>query len=223
MSANRVCPVCGETKERLSRHWSYCKWPTIEANLQETLRGILLGAGSLQGNGDAKHLIVQTQHRELADWLLEQLDWLAHSCKRREGRGDRVPMYAVRTHAHETIGHWRHRWYTDDGHKRIRTDLTLTPRIGRLWWAVAGGLEWAGEYDSQRKGVFSADQPGKEQRIAAILADAGVDPTVLDDRVVLKPSALDDWLAWIGPMVPGVGHKWASTLAAYRSSSVTDR
>jgi len=216
MTGNRVCPVCGEQKERLSRHWSYCEWPTIDADLQETLRGILLGAGSLQGNGDAKHLIVQTRHRELADWLLEQLDWLAHSCKRREGRGDHAPTYAVRSHAHETLGHWRHRWYDGDGCKRIRTDVTLTPHVGRIWWALAGGLEWY-EYDSQRTGVFSADQPNKEQRIAAVLTDAGFAPTVLDDRVVLKPTTLDVWLEWIGSMAPGAEHKWAPTQTAYRS------
>ena len=216
MPANRVCPVCGEQKERLSRHWSYCEWPSIGADLQETLRGILLGAGSLQGNGDAKHLIVQTQHRELADWLLEQLDWLAHSCKRREGRSDHAPTYVVRSHAHETLGHWRHRWYDGDGCKRIRTDVTLTPHVGRLWWALAGGLEW-GEYDSQQKGVFSAAQPGQQYRIAAILAEAGFDPTVHDDRVVLKPTALDAWLEWIGPSVPGVEHKWATNRIEYQT------
>jgi len=222
MPANRVCPVCGERKERLSRHWSYCEWPTIGGDLQETLRGILLGGGSLQGNGDAKHLIVQTRHRELADWLLEQLGWLAHSCTRREGRDGHAPTYAVRTHAHETLGHWRHRWYGGDGHKRIRTDVTLTPHVGRLWWALAGGLEWY-EYDSQRTGAFSADQPDKEQRIAAVLTDAGFDPTVHDDRVVLKPTTLDAWLEWIGSMAPGAEHKWAPTQTAYRSSAATER
>ena len=222
MTPNRVCPVCGEQKERLSRHWSYCEWPTIGGNLQETLHGILLGGGSLQGNGDAKHLIVQTRHRELADWLLEQLDWLAHSCTRREGRSDHAPVYAVRSHAHETLGHWRHRWYDADANKRIRTDGTLTPHVGRLWWALAGGLVW-GEYDSQRRGEFSAAQPDKEQRVAAILTDTGVNPTVYDDRVILEPTTLDAWLEWIGPAVPGVRHKWASTLAAYRSSPATER
>jgi len=222
MTGNRVCPVCDEQKERLSRHWSYCEWPAIGSDLQETLRGILLSGGSLQGNGDAKHLIVQTRHRELADWLLEQLDWLAHSCTRREGRDDHAPVYAVRSHAHETLGHWRHRWYDADGRKRIRTDITPTPHVGRLWWALAGGLVW-GEHNSQRRGEFSAAQPGKEQRIAAVLTDAGFDPTVYGERVILEPTVLDAWLKWIGPTIPGVGHKWASTLEAYRSSSATSR
>jgi hypothetical protein len=216
MTGNRICPVCDEQKERLARHWSYCEWPTIGTDLKQTLRGILLGAGSLQGNGDAKFLTLRTKHRELAEWLLKQLGWLAHSCRRREGREDHAPTYVARTHAHETLGHWRHRWYESDGRKRLQTDGRLTPHAGRLWWALAGGLEW-GEYDSQRRGAFSAAQPDKEQRIAAILTDAGFNPTVYDGRVVLESTVLDAWLEWIGSMVPGVEYKWAPTQTVYRS------
>ena len=34
---SRDCPVCGETKDRLSRHWSYCEFPNADGDLRSHL------------------------------------------------------------------------------------------------------------------------------------------------------------------------------------------
>ena len=212
---SRDCPVCGERKEHLSRHWSSCAFPDVTDGLRALLTGILLGGGTLQGNGeDTQHLLVQTTSRNLAEWLFAELDWLTHSLRRRTFDGEREPIYQVRTHAHTYLRQLRDRWYRD-GEKCLQTGIDLSPRAGRVWWALAGGLEWTGEYDTQVRGTISAEADSRAAAITTLLERRGYDPTRLDRRVVLYGDDLRGWLDWIGSPVPGVEYKWALGRDAY--------
>jgi hypothetical protein len=214
---NRECPVCGEGKERLSRHWSYCEFPSVDGDLRALLTGVLLGGGTLQGNGEnTQHLLVQTTSRDLAEWLFGELGWLTHSLRRRTFDGEREPIYQVRTHAHTHLRRLRDRWYRDDA-KRLRADINLSPRAGRVWWALAGGLEWTGSYNSQVRGVFSAEADERAAAIAAILEAHGFASRRLDRRVCMFGDELQDWIAWLGDPVSGVEHKWATNPVNYRA------
>lgn len=206
---NRRCPECGETKDRLSRHWSFCEFPTVDDDLRALLTGVLLGGGTLQGNGEnTQHLLVQTTSEQLARWLFRELDWLAHSLGREIFEGEREPIYRVRTHGHTFLRWLRDAWYRD-GKKRIQADTSLTPRSARVWWALAGGLEWTGPHDSQVRGTVSAEADARAEAIASVLETAGFKCKRLDRRVVIYRPVLREWLAWIGEPVPGVEHKWA--------------
>jgi hypothetical protein len=212
---SRDCPVCGERKERLSRHWSFCEFPDADGDLRALLTGVLLGGGTLQGNGEnTQHLLVQTTSESLARWLFAELDWLAHSLRRRTFEGEREPIYQVRTHAHTYLRRLRDRWYRD-GAKRLRTDINLSPHAGRVWWALAGGLEWTGDHDSQVRGMFSAEADSRAAAISTLLERRGYDPTRLDRRVVFYGDDLRDWLSWIGDPVLGAEHKWETEQAIY--------
>jgi len=214
---SRDCPVCGETKDRLSRHWSYCEFPNADGDLRALLTGVLLGGGTLQGNGEnTQHLLVQTTSRDLAEWLFAELDWLTHSLRRRMFDGEREPIYHVRTHAHTHLRRLRDRWYRD-GEKHLRSDVPLSSRAGRVWWALAGGLEWTGDFDSQVRGTVSAEADSRATAIITLLERRGYDPTRLDRRVVLYGDDLRDWLSWIGDPVPGVEHKWQTSKAVYKT------
>jgi hypothetical protein len=212
---SRDCPVCGETKDRLSRHWSYCEFPDVTDGLRALLTGILLGGGSLQGHGEnTQHLLVQTTSRDLAEWLFGELGWLAHSLRRETFDGEHDPIYHVRTHAHSYLRRLRDDWYRD-GTKRLRTAVALSPRAGRAWWALAGGLEWTGDYDSQVRGTFSAKADSRAAAIITLLERRGYEPRRLNRRVVLYGDDLRGWLDWIGGPVPGVEYKWALGRDAY--------
>lgn len=214
---NRQCTACGETKERLSRHWSYCQFPSVDADCRSLLTGILLGGGSLQGNGEqTQHLRVSTTSEDLARWLLDELGWLAHSLRRVTSEDNRKPLYIVRTHSHTHLRRLRDRWYRG-GDKRLRSDVDLSPRAARVWWALAGGLEWTGAYDSQIRGTLSAEADERADAIMTVLSAAGYDADRLDRRVCLYGDDIRDWLAWISPPVPGVEHKWTTSLVEYRA------
>lgn len=216
-TGNRDCPECGETKERLSRHWSACEFPSVDGDLRALLTGILLGGGTLQGNGeDTKHLLVITTSRDLAEWLFSELGWLAHSLRRVTSDGVRKPMFHVRTHSHTYLRRLRDGWYRD-GEKHIQADASLTARSARVWWALGGGLEWVGDYNSQVRGVFSAEADARADAITSVLETAGFDSSRLDNRVCLFADELRDWLAWAEPPVPGVEHKWVLDQAEYRA------
>lgn len=204
---NRVCPVCGKRKERLSRHWSSCEWPPIDDDLRDLLPGILLGGGSIQGNGDAKHLLVQTTSRPLAEWLADRLGWLAHSLCQRTYAGDREPVYGVRTHAHRELATLRARWYVD-GEKVLRDDVSLTPTSARVWHGLAGSIESTGDYDSQFRVMFSAVADDRAAAIGTVLDRHGYASRRLDRRVVMYGEDARHWLGWTAPPLPGAEHKW---------------
>jgi hypothetical protein len=206
---NRKCPGCGEAKERLSRHWSFCEFPVLDEDLRAFLTGILLGGGSLLGNGeDTKHLLVKTTSKQLARWLFDELGWLAHSLRRETFDGERKSLYHVRTHAHTLLHSLRGDWYSD-GDKHLQTGIMLSSRTARLWWALAGSIEWTGDYDSQVRGTFSAAANVRADAITSILSRMGFESSRLDRRVSIYADDLRDWLEWIGEPIPGVEHKWA--------------
>lgn len=213
----RTCPGCGETYQRLSRHWTSgsCPHPQLSTHQRAVVTGILLGSGSIQGNGENKHLLTSTPHLDHAVWVAEQLGWLTHSLKRKDyPEGHR---YLVRTHAHPTLTRYRDRWYAGESEKQPPGGLDLLPTVGRVWWADAGGLQWHGDYDSQRTGTWSAEADAKARRIQRVLGDAGFDATRTGKRVQLQGAALERWLDWVEEPVPGVGYKWATSRGDYES------
>ena len=214
-----VCPSCEREFVRISQHWdkSDCEHPLITEARCDFLTGLLLGGGSVQDAGMNNHLIVGTRHRPLADWLFSELGWLAHSIRRDESHGDHGQFYRVRTHAHPALAQYRE-WYVN-GRKRLPECVDLGPRSGRVWWALAGGLQWSNaEYATTRIGTFSALDDERATRIMAILSSVGLDPTRAGKRVQLAPKQTTGWLDWIGEPVPGVGYKWANEIDIYREA-----
>lgn len=217
MTEYDVCPRgCGRY-QRLSRHWSgpHCSFPPLSAVQRETVEGLLLAGATIAGNGPNKHLVVGTVHEPLAKWLADELDWLTHSVRERKGKGKRQLEYRVRTHAHATLSRYVE-W--TEGDRAPPEDLEISPHTGRVWYALAGGLQWHGNRDSQRTAAFSALDDERAAWIERVLADAGpsLEATRAGKRVQLRPLETDRWLAWIGVPVPGVEHKWAEGQNEYQ-------
>lgn len=216
MSETR-CPVCGEHKQRIAQHWalSGCGYPSVPADQRAVLDGIVLAGATVAGNGSNRHLTIGTTSESLAEWTADALGWLCHGVRTESFAGDREDVYRVRTPAHPSINRYERWAHVGDNSGRVPPEtFRLGPAAARIWWAFAGGIEW-GEYDSQRQGIISAADTEKQRWIVRVLEDAGFDPTPVDRRVKLPPSDLDDWLSWAGDPVPGVGHKWAQTIAEY--------
>lgn len=214
MTHEHACPNGCGTYQRLSRHWSgpNCAFPTLEARQREVVEGLLLAGATIAGNGPNKHLVVGTTNATLAEWLADELDWLTHSIRERDGDGNRHLEYRVRTHAHVTLS--RYESWTEVN-RAPPADYTLTPPVARVWYALAGGLQWHGEYDSQRGLTFSALEADRSAWITRLLAGVGLEPTQVDRRVQLPPTKADRFLKWIGDPVPGVEYKWAPTRRSY--------
>lgn len=213
-----LCPVCDEEKERLSRHWSFCEWPEISDHGHDVLRGILLGGGSLQGNGDAQHLTVKTTNERLARWLFDRLGWIGHSLRRVQLDPPRNTSYHVRSHAHTALTTYRERWYADDGTRCLQSETELTQDSARIWYALAGGIEWTGDYDSQFRLTFSAESDERAGAIQHILTRHGFESQRLDRRVVLYADTAREWLSWTSPPPPGVTYKWCLDKDLYHAA-----
>ncbi|QCW05294.1 hypothetical protein [Natrinema pallidum] len=210
------CPRGCGSYQRLSRHWSgpNCEFPPLSADQRETVEGLLLAGATIAGNGPNKHLVVGTVHEPLATWLADQLEWLTHSVRERDGGENRQLEYRVRTHAHATLSRYVE-W--TDGDRRPPEGYEPTAHTARVWYALAGGLQWPGEYDSQRTALFSAEADARAAWIMDVLEAAGFEPTRAGKRVQLRPTETTRFLEWIGEPVPGVVYKWTDSKDEYQA------
>jgi predicted RNA-binding Zn-ribbon protein involved in translation (DUF1610 family) len=212
-----ICPACGDAFERIASHWSNsaCGYPDISVEQRAVLDGLMLGGANVDGQGSNRHLLASTTSQLLAEWTADQLDWLHHGTRVVHGdSADHGDVYRVRIPAHPAINRYE-RW--GDGETRAPPDnYDLTPLAGRVWWAYAGGLQWQGEYDSQRTATISALNDDRGAWVQRVLSTAGIDGTRAGKRVQWHGQQLRDWLDWIGDPVPGAEHKWA-TLVEYRA------
>lgn len=215
-----TCPTCGESKERVAQHWamSNCGYPSLTDAQQATLDGIVLSGGSVGGNGTNRHVVVGTASGRLARWLADQLGWMCQSVRETDEAGDREIIYRVRTPSHPACNQYE-RWgkLPANSGRAPSGGFSLSAHAGRVWWALAGGLGWQGEYDSQRYGLFSAERDGRAEAIQQVLSNAGFETDRRQRRVHLTPTVVSEWLAWIGDPVPGVEYKWCSHRAEYRA------
>jgi hypothetical protein len=212
-----LCPECGDEYERIASHWSNstCGYPEITEDQRAALDGLMLGGSNVDGQGSNRHLLASTVSSPLAEWTAEQLDWLHHGTRVVHGDADNQDVYRVRTAAHPAINRYE-RW--GDGETRAPPDdYDLTPLAGRVWYAFAGGLQWHGDYDSQRTATFSALKDSRAAWIIDVLGAVGFAPTRAGKRVQLRPTETTRLLGWIGDPVPGAVYKWADSLIEYQT------
>lgn len=218
----RKCPNCNEHKERLSRHWHHCGYPEVDWLTDQYLTGILLGGGSIQGNGDAKHLVVKSTNERLARWIFGELDFLTHSLRKKTFEGEREPLFIVRTHAHDHLRRLRDEWYDEGGAKHIRPDVDLSPDAARVWYALAGFVEQTGPYPSQWRLAFSAEGDRRAEGIQTVLSRHSIECKRVDRRVIINPPAAEPWLEALGQPLPGVEHKWQFEETTYDPATNLD-
>lgn len=222
------CPDCRVEYERLASHWTHpasdCTAPAVGDDQREVLDGLMLAGATVAGNGTNRHLRIGTTNERLAEWTAEQLGWLCQSVRPVDDlEDDHNTIYRLRTVAHPGLNRYE-RWskLPDSDGRSPPPTFGLTRRAGRVWWAFAGGLEWAGADGTQRRGAFSALHDDRAIWIGRILDQTGVDTVRVDKRVRLEPTDLERWLEWTGGPVPGVEYKWSRTRRAYLPAKAVD-
>lgn len=203
------CPECGDEYQRLGRHWGSSCDPMLSSHQRSVLAGLALSGSTI----DDGSIIIQTTTRPLIEWTADQLGWLAGSLARIEDVSDnREPIYRLTTPKHWGVERYEG-WSSDGPPAEYELDATTA----RIWWGYAGGLQWQGDYDSQRTATFSALDDDRADWIQRVLADAGIDATRAGKRVQWHGDQLWGWLDWIGERVPGAEYKWAERRLAYRA------
>lgn len=205
-----ICPECDEQKERVAQHWamSACGYPEISREQREVLDGLMLAGATVTGNGNNRHLTIGTTSEALAEWTADQLGWLHHGTRVEQGDSNRNDVFRVRTPAHPACNRYE-RWGDGGEGRAPPDDFQLTARAGRAWWAYAGGLQWSGEYDSQRTATISALDDSRARWVQRVLATAEIDVTRVGKRIQWHGQQVRDWLTFIGSPVPGAEYKWA--------------
>jgi len=204
------CPECGSGYQRLGQHWRLgdCS-PVIGSRQRDVVGGLVLAGAAIEPGGS---LVAKTTTRALAEWTHDQLDWLATALlKIDDETPTHDPWFEVRTPTHHTLERYGD-WTASSGPPQA---YELSQRAARVWWAYAGGLEWHGEYDSQRTATFSALNDDRAAWIMRVLATAGISGTRVGKRVQFHGQQVRSWLDWIEPAVPGVEYKWVSSQGEY--------
>ena len=218
--AEHQCPGCGQRFERIAQHWAMgsCAYPMLSPQQRSVLQGMVISGATLAGSGANHHVSIGTAAESLAQWTADRLDWLCQSMRTVDSSDDHDPTYRVRTTAHPQINRFQ-RWrkLPSTCGRRPPADITIPRTAARVWWAYSGGLQWQGEWDSQRVATFSALYDERAGGILNVLENAGYSPVRAGKRVQLAPVETTRWLQWVGDPVPGVAHKWAESLVEYRT------
>lgn len=215
------CPVCNEEKQRLAQHWrmSSCGFPDLRQAQRNIIDGLVLAGATVGGNGINPHIKIGTTNQALAEWIAHQLSWLCQTIYEDDPGDEAQTVYAVRTTAHPGLQRYEKRWspLPKSKGRSPPNNYRLGSESARIWYAYAGGLEWAGPYDSQRRMLFSALYDDRADWIQRVLDSAGHESFRRTKCVLLSPTTTAAWLDWIGDPIPGVEYKWADDQAMYRA------
>jgi hypothetical protein len=199
----RPCEQCGSEHRSLSQHWlsaSGCDYRPLSDSQHETVRGLLLGDGSLGGR-ESPNLRVESVRRAHIEWLHDELGWLSRGVSRYHKDGARV--YRLQTMSHPALGE-----YLSWRSAPPRSGWTLTRQAARVWYACDGSLSAAGRDGGTSQISFAAMDEEKRHALVAALQRAGFAASSWSRRVGLPVAAVREWLEWIGDPPPGSEHKW---------------
>lgn len=203
-----TCSQCTRQFQTLARHWSenqQCEFRSLSDHQREIVRGLLLGDGSLESN-DLTYLRCGSKRRAHAEWLAEELGWLARGVT-----VDAGDTYRLRTMSHPNLGRY---WTWTEAPS---TGYSLTPTAARVWYACDGTISFAGASDVPQI-TFAASSDAKREAVAQLLSQRGFEPLTWDRRVALPREQTKPWLNWIDDPAPGSEYKWCTTEEAYQNS-----
>ena len=199
----QACGQCGGEYRSISQHWTRsadCEFRDLTDHQHETVRGLLLGDGSLGGR-ESPNLRVESVRREHIAWLHDELGWLSRGVSRFEKDGSTV--YRLTTMSHPDLARYL-AWRSAPP----QSGWTLTRQAARVWYACDGSLSAAGRGGDTPQISFAAMDDGKRAALVAALDRARFAARSWERRVGLAESAVSRWLDWLGGPTPGSEHKW---------------
>jgi hypothetical protein len=199
----RSCGQCDSEYRSLSQHWTKardCDHRPLSDHQHETVRGLLLGDGSLGGR-ESPNLRVESVRRTHIEWLHAELGWLSRGVSRYSKDG--ATVYRLQTMSHPDLGQYL-AWRSAPPQSGWR----LTRQAARVWYACDGSLSAAGRDGGTSQISFAAIDERKRHALVVALGRAGFTASSWRRRVGLSAAAVDEWLEWIGEPTPGSEHKW---------------
>ena len=200
---DRTCEQCGSAYQSLSQHWAKardCDYRSLSDHQHETVRGLLLGDGSLGGHV-SPNLRVESVRRAHIEWLHNELGWLSRGVSRYQKDG--ASVYRLQTMSHPDLGEYLS-WRSAPPESGWR----LTRQAARIWYACDGSLSVAGRDGGTSQISFAAMDERKRHALEAALQRAGFAARSWRRRVGLPTAAVHKWLEWVGEPTPGSEHKW---------------
>lgn len=206
-------------------HWWHgtCPYPEFEQWRIELITGLLLGDGSIPTVKGNHSFRVPMINRRFLNWydnkmgylttgvrLVHTADELATSNRetgfspnaRAENYHD---MYVVRTRTHPRFNELR-QWY-GSGSKRFPEDLTLTPRITRMWYLSDGYLD-VGRWGRPRIEIKARNEHDRSEFLLDLFRKQGFDPIFRRHEIRFTCDETEDLVSWMGDAPPGFEYKW---------------
>lgn len=225
------CPFCDSEKDysNLGNHWRQsCGYP--EPKNIEVFDGLLMGDGSLKHthNKDERlgnqSIEVVSINKKFIDYLYEEYSPFfiepsvrrsAEECANQAIKSETVSsptgstfrtQYRIVSRAIPFFN--RYDSWKSSGEKRWPECISFTPDRLKYLYIADGGLCWNKESLSSRSQITSSNEPKQLKRLNKYLNSMGIDCSLYEDRVMMKPSSTDKFLDYIGKPVPGFDYKW---------------
>jgi hypothetical protein len=223
------CPSCGEQFDRPGLHWWHgtCPYPEISARQRELFVGLLMGDGSIPtpSGGNTCVFRLPMANRRFLRWFDEQMgilttgvslnktaSELAHR-SRETGFSPTAEasnyhdMYAVWSRTHPFLDELRDHWYDNDGAKTFPDDLSLTPRLAKLWYVSDGYLD-VGRWGRPRVEIKARNEADRATFLCDLFRERGFVPTFHHNELRFTCDDTERLLSWLGESPPGFAYKW---------------
>lgn len=191
--------------------------------VNEVIKGLLLGDGSIARGGTEACLRVGMANKEFLEWLEENyLEPISAGIthKRTPEVGARKAretgfrpnasaenysdIYELRTFRLESITEIREKWYPD-GKKQFPEDLELTPLSAKIWYCGDGGLNIS--YNTCA--ITNKSQSNQSKLLEDVFEEVGIDGKYRNNkRIVFCKKDSKHLLNWMGYAPRGFEYKW---------------
>lgn len=196
-----VCKQCDREYRSLASHWARnqdCTYPDVTADETDTIRGCLVGDGSLDNPNDGPPALrIASMRRAHIEWCHEQLGWLSRGVTR-----DDSGAYRLRTLSHPVFHQY---WTWMDSPPT--DEWTLSRPVARCWYACDGGLEWPGT-STRPRAQWTITDDAKRAACKRMLREHEYDPMEWERRLALSFDETERFLNWLREPTPGSEYKW---------------
>lgn len=215
------CPECESWFRSITVHWakSECTSPRLSQEKLETLKGMMLGDGTLEVHSDNAKVRVAMINKTFLEWFDDCMGWITNGVRLNKTAREQAASdysvdneidernchdyYRVSTYSHRSLNRFKE-WYGDDGIV-FPESIELTPIALKMWYLSDGNLKWDTNSCVE---ISSVNESSRPHVVESLFSNIGFDVTNVGKMFRLKTSQTKDFFEYIGGPVPGFEYKW---------------
>lgn len=225
------CVNCGNDYKQLGLHWrgNKCDYPELSKTKKDTLRGLLMGDGCIQKNGETAHMVVGNTNQEYLEHLDDQMGYLTTGVKldrtaeqqeetaRKGGRGfasenpDFKALYTLTFRTHLFFNRL-YEWY-ESGNKVWPEDIEITPQLLKTFYVCDGGILKDPRTEGSRPTIqiSATNEMENQEKVVEMFDRSGFEVGWSGKSIRVSVDESERLWEYMGSPPPGFDYKWPNS------------